>query len=506
MMIRKSPEKDDYAKARNTIPMDPTSDIIHIKNIHPTLMEGRLWLAERLGHAITSRRQYLIYRREHQAKLTAVPRLRTDDDAETLCLEPQASTHDNAGSSKTFVGTQYPTPLPQAPKVAATRFVDLSKRTEGSESLLRIPLLPKSSAGVRYKYGDAFECPYCRKPQNVKSNAEWKKHVFSDLRPYVCTFKSCDHDIFQDRNEWSKHELDNHRKQWKCVLCADQELQTLESLGTHFSNLHADLDTETRTAIMTVCLQPWISMLDCPCCYTYGDRFHQRIDELGKWDVSLTQFQQHLGQHMEQLALRALPSNEDKSKNSDDDTFAMKNEDSIYSPLFLKEQLEIVTKILKSEIKRDKIALGHDHPTIYSKMKQLSTIYCRQNKWDESIKLLNELIRKAKVRMGVLHPETQDLQMELAHNYFIKGRSDEAEKLLLEVLEGQKRRFGENQSDIRLTKLMLSRLFLSQGRLDAYSELFDGIKTARKESGVLLHSNKPRPAKKFRKAYRANFR
>jgi hypothetical protein len=91
-------------------------------------------------------------------------------------------------------------------------------------------------------------------------------------------------------------------------------LQTLESLGTHFSILHADLDTQPHTEIMAECLQPRISALDCPLCNTYGENF-QRSNESRKCDVSLKQFQQHLGRHMEQLALCAWPTDEGESGN-----------------------------------------------------------------------------------------------------------------------------------------------------------------------------------------------
>jgi hypothetical protein len=171
MMIRKKPKKDDYATAVNTIPMDPTSDIIHVRDKHPILMEERLWLAERLGRAITSRRQYLIYRREHQEKLTAVHHLRTDEDGNTLWSGTRASTYELPGN---FVGTQYLPPQPPARTTAATEYADSSKGTEGSAILLRIPLLPLSPTGKRYRYGDNFECPYCWRPQVIKTKAEWK--------------------------------------------------------------------------------------------------------------------------------------------------------------------------------------------------------------------------------------------------------------------------------------------------------------------------------------------
>jgi ligand-binding sensor domain-containing protein len=174
MMIRKKPKKDDYARAVDTVLMDPISDINHVKDKHPILREGRLWLAERLGRAITSCRQYFIYRRDHQEKLTAVHHLRTDEDGNTLWSGTRASTYYNDELPGNFVGTQYLPPQHPARTTATTEYADSSKGTEGSTTSFKTPPLPLNPTGVRYKFGDHFECPYCWRPQEIKSKTEWK--------------------------------------------------------------------------------------------------------------------------------------------------------------------------------------------------------------------------------------------------------------------------------------------------------------------------------------------
>jgi hypothetical protein len=174
MMIRKKTEKDDYNRAVYTVPMDPTNDIIYVKGKHPILMKERLWLAERLGYAITSRRQYLLYRQSYQEKLTTIHGMGASEDEDSLGFGALASAYHNAELPETVVGTQHPPPPQKARTNAKTGYVDSSKRGERRDSLLRIPLPPKSPMGKRYKYNDNFECPYCRRPQQFKSKGEWK--------------------------------------------------------------------------------------------------------------------------------------------------------------------------------------------------------------------------------------------------------------------------------------------------------------------------------------------
>ena len=70
MVIRNSPSRDDYLKAATRYPFDPKWDIGHVKEKHGSEKRHSDWLLERLGKAITRRRQYLKYREEHHGKLS----------------------------------------------------------------------------------------------------------------------------------------------------------------------------------------------------------------------------------------------------------------------------------------------------------------------------------------------------------------------------------------------------------------------------------------------------
>ncbi|KAI5801072.1 hypothetical protein FPQ18DRAFT_65659 [Pyronema domesticum] len=67
--------------------------------------------------------------------------------------------------------------------------------------------------------GTEFECSYCFKiVENITNKIRWQKHVFGDIRPYVCTYKECPQasHLFERRHDWFHHERDIHRREWIC--------------------------------------------------------------------------------------------------------------------------------------------------------------------------------------------------------------------------------------------------------------------------------------------------
>lgn len=68
----------------------------------------------------------------------------------------------------------------------------------------RVPPLPDGAA-----QGKAVECIACNKEvNNVRTRQAWKRHVFNDLQPYVCTNVECEHLLllFSSRKRFAEHE------------------------------------------------------------------------------------------------------------------------------------------------------------------------------------------------------------------------------------------------------------------------------------------------------------
>lgn len=124
---------------------------------------------------------------------------------------------------------------------------------------VRIPPLPVE--GVARK---PFACFVCGKTVKITNDSAWKRHLYSDLRPWVCldTSCSCGNTSFKDRSDWTSHLALDHR------------------------------------------LEPRWESFKCPLCHA----------ETGTGQVTITR---HLGAHLEEISLGALPRNLDCESDSE---------------------------------------------------------------------------------------------------------------------------------------------------------------------------------------------
>ena len=141
--------------------------------------------------------------------------------------------------------------------------------------------------------------------------------------------------MFGSRNEWFEHELQNHRRQWTCPISEECEHVSFShvSFKDHLGAAHQMMPGESELeALIIRCEAPVARVLASACSLC------DELDELetklhfanSKYSieygvasptttVSLGNFKRHLGRHMEQVALFALPSMEDDE--SGDESF-----------------------------------------------------------------------------------------------------------------------------------------------------------------------------------------
>jgi hypothetical protein len=120
-----------------------------------------------------------------------------------------------------------------------------------------------------------------------------------------------------------------HREQWRCAYCKHQDSKSRPDLIAHIQVDHQkDLTKQSIDALLETCLIERIDATTCPLCKEYGVKL-QKINQSSKCDVSLKQFQQHLGGHMQQLVLSVLPQGshdeETKDRDEDDDSNSILN-------------------------------------------------------------------------------------------------------------------------------------------------------------------------------------
>ena len=137
-------------------------------------------------------------------------------------------------------------------------------------------------------------------------------HVFADLRPYICTFSDCKDELaqFTTRAEWADHEFSEHRidQAWNCPECSEkfacasvweQHLQEMHQRVFTGPQLHVARATAYET-------HPRLAKAEeCPLCRVVVGKPRRA-------------FVKHIGRHMEEIALMALPRNteEDSSESS----------------------------------------------------------------------------------------------------------------------------------------------------------------------------------------------
>lgn len=143
--------------------------------------------------------------------------------------------------------------------------------------------------------------------------------------------------MFRSRNEWFAHEIQAHRREWSCPQCETPAFSTTESFENHLSQAHQIYLGGSQLEALVLQSEEPVDKIAASACHLCDEWETDLLDEKhisrrlflndGR-EVepygTLKQFRRHLGRHMEQLALFALPMNEgdemeDDSANNDKD-------------------------------------------------------------------------------------------------------------------------------------------------------------------------------------------
>ncbi|PKY04300.1 hypothetical protein P168DRAFT_304602, partial [Aspergillus campestris IBT 28561] len=86
----------------------------------------------------------------------------------------------------------------------------------------------------------------------MKVRQQWKRHVFRDLRPYICTFATCQtaEKLYATRHEWVYHEMHMHRRKWVCEASCGLEFDSRSTMAKHIPHCHQEPLTDTQLQIM----------------------------------------------------------------------------------------------------------------------------------------------------------------------------------------------------------------------------------------------------------------
>ncbi|EHK27167.1 uncharacterized protein TRIVIDRAFT_34224 [Trichoderma virens Gv29-8] len=292
--IRNPAPHDHFAAS---VPLDVSHyepfDIQHVQDKFQNI--DRI-LAQRLGHAISRRRQYFKYRESHHLKLAHGLNLTDQTDGESTIASSIPGHAKNAGFNNTLSTIDEDAVSDSG--ISQTSFASSLADIER----LRIPLPPKSAES------GPFECPFCFMIITATNRVSWKRHVFADLRPYVCLSEDCTatEKWFARRHEWIMHEVENHWKLYVCPHSCNESFQSRSKCIEHVDKSHPGvIPTYQLEAAINLNSKPIRAEdgIACPIC-------KESLDSAKK-------YQRHVGRHQEQLAIFALPSTQSQENEHD---------------------------------------------------------------------------------------------------------------------------------------------------------------------------------------------
>ncbi|KAF8244931.1 hypothetical protein K440DRAFT_604422, partial [Wilcoxina mikolae CBS 423.85] len=283
-------------------------ELFDIRHVQEKFPEAPEYLVRRLGRANTKRRQILTYYEKHHEKIfkyidvnvpefpVAMPK-QQDSVRVVDPVNIGYSREDTKTDMTETTPATYCQPAPDIVEVASeagqseTSYATSISSSSSSRHEFSVPLPPNSKFAFE---GYPFKCPYCFQMIEVHDNRSWKKHLFEDLQPYVCTFEDCPKPdrMFDSRAEWFEHELHLHRREWFCNVC-NVIFSTAALAEMHLREKHDDLFVKAQVlAAVDRCQRAITTDQGCPLC---GEAHPP------------SRIRSHLARHLQVLALLALP-------------------------------------------------------------------------------------------------------------------------------------------------------------------------------------------------------
>ncbi|KAK1499250.1 hypothetical protein CTAM01_07171 [Colletotrichum tamarilloi] len=247
------------------------------------------YLAQRLGKALSRRRQYFKYRKVLHERLSQP----VDDQAYNITNIQQDTMASSISDRSQKVSES--TICYDLSVFSSDEFVPWETRANDPTSR-PIPDLPEEAQD------GPFECQFCYMRVRTRDYHTWRQHVYDDLRPYSCLAKDCempDIDFFRSR-DWMKHMVDHHFSTFYCNSGCGCTFSSEPECRTHLKTRHSDELSRMHKDHTNVTM--WSDPVDndvqlsCPFCLE---------------KMPLENYEVHVGKHQQELALFALPNNDD---------------------------------------------------------------------------------------------------------------------------------------------------------------------------------------------------
>lgn len=129
----------------------------------------------------------------------------------------------------------------------------------------------------------------------------------------MCTFEDCDLKMFPDRKVWFDHEMKQHRTRWLCHFCGQNCFKSAQQFCEHLRSNHGtDGSQDQLNALAEASKQPitQFSASDCPFCTKWDADLRKSNSDIPRGEklfVTAVDLRRHIGSHMQDLALFAIP-------------------------------------------------------------------------------------------------------------------------------------------------------------------------------------------------------
>ncbi|CAN9323869.1 unnamed protein product [Alternaria alternata] len=272
-------------------------DLMYVRDKFPGLNET---VTARLAKMISRRRQLIRYRKDHTAAL------QEEEDVVVKIPEPE---HDKPSSPlKDDVAPSSKAPSRQTlwPKTVSYSQSVSSTASEqaGKDVAIRIPNRPTGKDGKALEH---FICPYCSTAQYIVGERQWKKHVLLDIQPHICTYPECQLNeyFFESVDDWFNHESRVHRVDWFCNTESHESFCEISDFLDHMHTNHSETVNETQLLSLHHGFQRPSRAVSgaCTLCGKYANKLKS-----------------HLSQHLQQIALFAIPQTDYMAHWEEEDT------------------------------------------------------------------------------------------------------------------------------------------------------------------------------------------
>ncbi|KAF5568402.1 transcription factor Cys6 [Fusarium phyllophilum] len=305
-------------------------DIRYVQDKFPKISQD---LPDVLGKFITRRRQFFKYRESHHAKLAAGLDQETQKDTGRTEIVPNTVASSLPehfkGSGVIDEDNRSDMAMSETSYATSAGYLMLEDGEIKPAPPLKVPPRPpEADKGV-------FECPFCYRMISASTRGAWKRHVFGDLRPYTCLFSRCteSNTDFDRRHRWRLHVSQYHWRTWSCPFKCGNTFPSAVELGDHIRLQH--LPNASDEHLSTVVARGEVSVSngvtqECPLC-------RRAIS-------GLKSYVKHVGRHLEQLALHALPKIGDEELEDYVESGEQNNEASELSAISAENDSETSSK------------------------------------------------------------------------------------------------------------------------------------------------------------------